>query len=371
MIRPVWVEVDLDAIRHNTREIRKLIGPKPKIMAVVKAEAYGHGAVAVSRAALEAGAEWLGVSLPEEGISLRKAGLRAPILVLGPLQPGQIEPVLQHDLTPTICHRDVVEALAKAAIRHKRRVAVHLKIDTGMGRVGIPPAEGPSFAAWLGTLPGVTLGGVFSHLARADEADKTHAREQIRIFTHVCESMAASGLKPGLRHLANSAAILDLPDSHLDMVRAGIILYGLKPSAHTSWSRMAMRPALSLRTKVVFVKRVPAGTGISYGHAYHTRSEATIATLPIGYADGWTRLLSGRAEALINERRYPMVGRICMDQSMVDLGPDETQVGAEAVLIGSQGAEEISADEVAAKLGTINYEVTCMINDRVPRIYRG
>lgn len=368
LIRPVSVEVDLGAIRHNLREVRRLIGAKPKIMAVVKAEAYGHGAVRVSRAALAAGAEWLGVSLPEEGIALRKAGIQAPILVLGPLLAEQAESVLAYGLTPTICLRESAVALSRAAAAAGREVEVHLKVDTGMGRVGIEPAEAPSFAAWLLTLPGIRLGGVFSHLARADESDKTHAHSQIEAFQRVCAALTAAGIDPGLCHLANSAAIIDLPRAHLGMVRAGIMIYGLKPFP-AAGDRADLRPAFTLRARVVFTKRVPAGTGISYGHIYHTARAANIATIPLGYADGWTRLLSGRAEALINGRRYPLVGRICMDQSMVDLGDDQVEIGAEAVLIGRQGREEITADEIAAKLNTINYEVTCMISDRVPRVY--
>ncbi|MGQ9780252.1 MAG: alanine racemase [Bacillota bacterium] len=369
LIRPVWAEVDLDAIRHNVGEVRRLVGQRTKIMAVVKADGYGHGAVPVARAALAAGAEWLGVSLPEEGIALRRAGIGAPILVLGPLQPEQVEPVIRYGLTPTVCHRAAAEALAAAAAG--RKVGVHVKVDTGMGRIGLAPGEVLSFVRWLRTLPGIELGGVFSHLARADERDKTHALGQLRLFTEVCAALRAAGIDPGLCHLANSAAVIDLPHAHLDMVRTGIMIYGLRPSAEVDLSRVTLRPALSLHARVVFVKRVPAGTGISYGHAYYTKAPATIATLPIGYADGWTRLLSGKAEVLIGGRRYPMVGRICMDQAMVDLGDDETSIGAEAVLIGRQGAEEITADEVAEKLGTINYEVVCMIGDRVPRVYRG
>ena len=369
MIRPVWAEVDLDAVRHNVGEVRRLVGPKTKIMAVVKADGYGHGAVPVARAALAAGAEWLGVSLPEEGIALRRAGITAPVLVLGPLQPAQVEPVLKYGLTPTVCHLEAAEALSAAA--GGRRVGIHVKVDTGMGRIGLMPEEVLPFIRRVCALPGIELGGVFSHLARADERDKSHALGQLRIFEEVCAALRAAGIDPGIRHLANSAATIELPQAHLDMVRTGIMIYGLRPSAEVDLSRVELRPALSLHARVVFVKRVPAGTGISYGHIYHTKAPATIATLPIGYADGWTRLLSGKAEVLIGGRRYPMVGRICMDQAMVDLGDDETSLGAEAVLIGRQGDEAITADEVAEKLGTINYEVVCMIGDRVPRVYRG
>ncbi|MGE5549506.1 MAG: alanine racemase [Bacteroidota bacterium] len=369
LIRPVWAEVDLGAIGHNVHEIRRLVGPKPKIMAVVKADAYGHGAVRVARAALAAGADWFGVSLPEEGIALRQAGLAAPILVLSPLQLSQVEPVLAHRLTPTVCQREAVQALSEAAAARGETVSVHLKVDTGMGRVGISPVEALSFAAWLRTLPGLSLGGVYSHLAKADERDKTHAEKQIQAFQRVCGALIASGIDPGLCHLANSAAIIDLPRAHFDLVRAGIMLYGLRPSAEVDMTGVELRPAFSLHARAVFVKRVPPETGISYGQIYTTAAAATIATIPIGYADGWSRLLTGKAEALMRGRRYPIVGRICMDQCMVDLGPDEAAIGEEAVLIGRQGQGEITADEVAEKLGTINYEVICMISDRVPRVY--
>jgi alanine racemase len=369
MIRPAWAEIDLGAIRHNAREIRRIVGPKPKIMAVVKAEAYGHGAVPVARAAVEAGVEWLGVSLPEEGIALREAGLDTPILIFSPLQIGQVGPVLAYDLTPTVCQREAAQALSDAAAGGGRHVGVHLKVDTGMGRVGIDPVETLAFAAWLNTLPGLRLGGVYSHMAKADETDKTHAMEQIHAFRRICATLLGAGIDPGLCHLANSAAIIDLPQAHFDLVRAGIMLYGLRPSVEVNLEGVDLRPALSLVTQVVFFKRVPAGTGISYGQIYNTGAPANIATIPVGYADGWSRRLNGKAEALIGGRRYPIVGRICMDQCMVNLGDDEAKVGDKAVLIGHQGQGEITADEVAAKLDTINYEIICAISDRVPRVF--
>lgn len=338
-------------------------------MAVVKADAYGHGAVPVARVALEAGAEWLGVALPEEGIALRRAGLTAPILVLSPIQPAWVIPFLDYGLTPAVCQRESAEALSAAAAACGHHVEVHLKVDTGMGRVGIDPVETLAFAAWVRTLPGLSLGGVFSHLAKADERDKTHAWGQIQAFQRVCAALIGSGIDPGLCHLANSAAIIDLPKAHLNLVRAGIMLYGLRPSGEVDLGRAGLRPAFTLVTKVVFVKQVPANTGLSYGQAYHTRAAATIATLPIGYADGWTRLLSGKAQALIRGRRYPIVGRICMDQCLVDLGPDEAEAGDEAVLIGRQGEQMIAVGDIAASLGTIDYEIVCMIGDRVPRVY--
>jgi len=369
LLRPLWASVALEAVSGNVREIRRLVGEKPLIMAVVKAEAYGHGAVQVAARTLAAGATWLGVSLPEEGINLRAAGIEAPILILSPLQLSQAAPVAAHGLAATICQHESAEALSRAAVAFGRIAEVHLKVDTGMGRVGIGPEAAVTFASQLAELPGLKLGGVFSHLAKADEEDKSHALRQIETFMQVCASLRAAGIDPGLCHLANSAAIVALPQSHLDLVRAGIILYGLKPSAGMLMPGVSLQPALSLAARVIFVKRVPSGTGISYGLTYRTPRSATIATIPIGYADGWSRLLSDKAEVLIHGRRYPIVGRICMDQCMVNLGDDDADVGDEAVLIGRQGGEEITAEEVAEKLGTINYEVVCMIGDRVPRVY--
>jgi alanine racemase len=239
-----------------------------------------------------------------------------------------------------------------------------------MGRIGVAYPEAVQFIKKLAVIPGIKVTGLFSHLATADQEDKHYAQLQAERFHTVVERLTAVGLLPELVHLANSAATMELPRTYYRMVRTGIILYGLYPSSEVDRSKVSLEPVFSLKAKVIHVKKVPAGTGISYGQRYHTAQEATIATLPLGYADGWSRRLSARAEVLIGGKRYPIVGTICMDQCMVDLGEDEVEVGAEAVLIGRQGKEQITADEVAEKLGTINYEITCMIGDRVPRIYR-
>ncbi|TCL61842.1 alanine racemase [Hydrogenispora ethanolica] len=369
-IRPVWAEIDLAAIRHNMGAIKKLVGPAVEVMAVVKAEAYGHGAVPVARAALEAGATWLGVSLPEEGVALRQAGLDAPILIFSPLQADQAPEVVAHDLTPCVCWLEAVTALSGEAVRAGKEAAVHVKVDTGMGRVGVRPGEAAEFIGALRRMPGIKVGGVFSHLATADERDKSYARLQIDNFTRMAAELEQQGLLPPKAHLANSAGVMELPQAYFNLVRPGIIMYGLYPSDEVDKSKIRLEPAFSLKAQISFVKRVPSGTGISYGQRYHTGRETTIATIPIGYADGWTRLLTHKAQALVNGKKYPIVGTICMDQCMIDVGDEPVAIGQEVVLIGTQNGATISVDDVAAQLGTINYEIICMISDRVPRIYR-
>jgi alanine racemase len=369
VIRPVWAEIDLAALRYNLTEIRRVIGPAVDIMAVVKAEGYGHGATEIAKAACEWGAGWLGVALPEEGIALRRAGITAPILVFAVLQADQADVFWKYDLTPTICLIEPAVALSREAVKAGKTVSVHLKVDTGMGRVGVPYYEAAKVLKTLKLIPGIKVEGVYSHFATADHADKEYARTQIQRFEEMVGTLKSQGLLPERLHLANSAATIELPQAYYSMVRPGIILYGLYPSAEVDRSKLSLKPVLSLKTKVIYWKRVKAGTGISYGQKYHTPRDTTIVTLPVGYADGWSRMLSHKAEALIGGKRYPVVGTICMDQCMVDVGDDPVEIGSEVVLIGSQGKECITADEIAARLGTINYEVTCMISDRVPRVY--
>lgn len=368
-VRPVWAEINLAALRHNLREIRRIIGPDVEQMAVVKAEAYGHGGVEVAQTACEFGAGWLGVALPEEGMALREKGITVPILVFAPLQANQAEFFLEHDLTATVCFLEPVVALSRAAMRRGRTAAVHVKLDTGMGRIGLTPPEAVKFIKKIGLIPGIKVSGLYSHLATADQEDKTYAELQIKRYVQTVDALRAEGLLPEKLHLANSAAVLELPQTYYNMVRTGIIMYGLYPSAEVKRNTIDLQPVLSLKTRVVYVKRVPIATGISYGQRYHTDRETTIVTLPIGYADGWSRRLSQKAQVLIGGKRYPIVGTICMDQCMVDVGDDPVEVGDEVVLIGTQGREQITADAIGEILGTINYEVTCMISDRVPRVY--
>lgn len=372
IIRPVWAEIDLKKVRHNFNEVRRLIGSSVEMMAIIKAEAYGHGVIPIARLALESGATQFGVALPEEGIMLRQAGFSEPILVLGAMQPEQAAAYVEADLTAAVGTLEAVEALNAAGEKLGKVALAHLAIDTGMGRIGVLPQEALSFVQKVQEKTCFKLTGMFSHFATADINDKTYAKEQLERFKSVVEELEKHSLLPQWVHIANSAAIIDFSEAYFNLVRPGIILYGLTPNtALDIEGKIDLQPALSLKTKISFVKKVAAGTGISYGQCYRTAgSEHTIATIPIGYADGWSRILSGKTEALINGKRYPIVGNICMDQCMIDLGEDTAERGTEVTLIGTDGTETITADDIAAKLGTINYEVTCMLSYRVPRVYK-
>jgi len=371
LTRPVWAEIDLAAIAHNVREIKRLLKPGTQMMAVVKADAYGHGALPVARVALASGAERLAVAILNEALALREGGIRAPILILGYTPPEQAELLVRNEITQTVFTLDMARAVSQAAVKLGKTARVHLKIDTGMSRIGVTPREAPDFAAAVAALPGLEVEGVFTHMAAADEADKTYTRRQFALFQEAVEGMAARGVQVALKHVANSPTTLDLAEMHLDMVRPGIILYGLWPSTEVR-REIELRPAMQLKAKVAYVKEVPADTSVSYGRKFTTTAPTVIATLPIGYADGWSRLLSNRAEVLIHGRRAPVIGRVCMDQCMVDVtGIPGVQVGDEAVLFGRQGDQFLPVEEVAAKMGTINYEMVCLISKRVPRVYTG
>ncbi|MDR3566055.1 MAG: alanine racemase [Negativicutes bacterium] len=365
MIRPTVAEIDLAAIRHNIGQIRATIGPKTKLVAVVKANAYGHGARPVSRTALQAGADCLAVALPEEGAELREAGVTVPIFVLGLTLPEQADFLVQHNLIATTCAPEGLRALDGAARARGRRAQIILKVDTGMGRIGVTPDHLAGLLGHTATMSGIEPVGMFTHLAMADASDKTCAAGQLTLFQTAVDQ--ASSL-PYLS-AANSATIIDLPAGHFNTVRPGIILYGLPPSNEMHHT-LDLRPAMSLKSRIVYIKQVPAGTDISYGCTYTTDRQTYIATLPLGYADGYSRLLSNKAHVLIGGRRRPVVGRVCMDQLMVDLGPVcDAAIGDEAVLFGRQGAAEITVTELADLVGTINYELVCAVSARVPRLY--
>ncbi len=357
--------VHLGAIAYNVAQIRKRIGSDREIMAVVKADGYGHGAVEVGLSALKNGASCLGVAVPEEGEELRRAGLDAPITVLGLIQPEEAYKVIDFGLEQTICSLEIAEALNQIASNKGTVVNVHIKIDTGMGRVGVQPIDALAFVRRIVRFRNLNVKGIFSHFSCADEVDKTFAKKQVEIFDGVVREIEASGIRIPRRHMANSAAILDLPETYYDLVRPGIMIYGLYPSTEVSRS-IELKPAMTFMTRVTFVKRVPSGSSVSYGRTFITEKETLVATLPVGYADGYSRLLSGRGEVLIKGCRAPLIGRICMDMCMIDVsGVKNVQPGDDVILFG----EGLSADEVAEKLGTINYEVVCAVGKRVPRVY--
>ena len=369
---PVWAEVDLGAVAHNVREIRRITAPSAAVMAVVKANAYGHGAVAVSKAALASGASWLGVARVSEGAELRAAGIDAPVLVLGYTPPKAVAAALRTNLSLTAYTLDMAATAAETAASLGVKARLHFKVDTGMGRLGwLPGKDAVRDILKAAGLPGVEAEGIFTHFAAADARDKTYTLLQLEKFLTLVRELEKAGLEFPLRHAANSAAVMEVPDSHLDLVRAGIAVYGLYPSDEVDRSKLDLKPALSLKARVAHVKEVPAGFAVSYGCTYATRRPTVIATLPLGYADGYSRLLSSKGEVLLGGQRVPVAGRVCMDQVMVDAGGVGVRPGDEAVLIGRQGEEEISADEVARWMGTINYEVTCLVSGRVPRVYKG
>jgi len=363
-----WAEIDLDAIAYNVRAFRRHVGERVEVFAVVKANAYGHGAAPVARAALEAGATRLAVHRLSEGIELRQGGIEAPVLIMGYTPPAAAESAVRWRLTPSLITAEFALALAARAQAAGVIVPVHLKVDTGMGRYGLMPGEAPEFAAWLQGLDGIRLEGVFTHFATADAADQVQLRRQLGVFDDVLAALRAAGITP-LAHAANSAATMHLPGSHLQAVRVGIAMYGLEPSSE--WPPLfEIRPALTLKSRVSRVRDLPAGSGISYGHTYVTSAPATVALVPVGYGDGYHRVLSNRASVLIRGQRAPVRGRVCMDQFVVDVTqlPGVAQ-DDEVVLVGRQGKEQVRAEEVAQLAGTINYEVTTSLLPRVARVY--
>ena len=358
-----WVEIDSSAIVSNVRALANHVGVR--VMAVVKANGYGHGAAAAARAALRGGASWIGVARPEEGLDLREAGIDAPILVFGLTPPGQLAEALQAGLSLTVWSREQIEAASAAASNTGQPAHLHLKVDTGMGRIGAAAEDAPALARLAASRTDIAWEAVYTHFARADEPDPEPTRTQERVFRDVLEALEASGVRPSLTHAANSAAAIAHPSTRFDLVRAGLAIYGLHPSPSCRLPA-GFRPALAWKSQISQLKSVPAGRGLSYGHAYVTRQEERIATVPVGYGDGFRRTEGN--EVLIGGRRAPVVGRVCMDQLLVRLdGPDSARPGDEVILIGSQGEERISAEDVARRWGTINYEVTCAIAARVPR----
>jgi alanine racemase len=366
-----YAEIDLDAIAHNVRELRRITDPSAELIAVVKADGYGHGAEMVGKTALKNGADRLAVALVDEGLALREKGIDAPILVFGYIPPVLAETAIKNGLTLTVFSKDLVEALVLSSKRLGSPANVHVKIDTGMNRVGIKPEEAIDFIKWLKTQEGIIVEGIYTHFASADERDKTYAKTQFGRFCRVLKELEEEGIKIPLPHCANSAAIIDLPETHLKGVRAGIAIYGLWPSPEVDHSRLTLQPAMCFKTRVSRVKTVPSQVGVGYGRTYYTARESLLAALPVGYADGYTRGLSGRAEVLLKGKRIPVVGRICMDQCMVDAtGLAEVEVGDEVVLFGRQGEQFLAVEELAEILGTISYELVCGVGKRVPRVYR-
>lgn len=378
-IYPVWVEIDLGAVAHNVREIKRVVSKGSEIMAVVKANGYGHGALEVAYTALRHGVTRLAVARASEGTLLRDGGINSPILVLGYTPREQLGLIFSQNLTQTVFSLDYAREVNEAAFALGVKANVHVKVDTGMGRIGFNATAGGAVGDILALagLGNLEVEGIFTHFASADGQDLTKAKMQLELFLELIRRLRAGGLYIPLRHCANSAAIAVLPESHLDMVRPGIILYGLHPSRECNNNVMSLRPAMTFKTVVAMVKKVAAGTTVSYGCTYICPGEMLIATLPVGYADGYSRLLSSQGEVLLRGKRAPVLGRVCMDQCMIDVTHiPGVRAGEQVVLFGSMPhgtpgsiPESIPVEEVAEKTGTINYETVCGVSDRVPRVY--
>jgi len=370
--RPVWAEIDLGALRDNARWLSDRVAPA-RLCAVVKAFGYGHGPVRAAEAAVAGGASWLAVATVEEGVQLRQAGVSEPVLLLSEPVPAAMTDVVAWHLTPTLYTPDGVVAAARAVAGYGRTVplAVHVKVDTGMHRVGADPDRAVTIARDVAARPELELEGLCTHFAVADEPDDPYTGEQLARFRKVVDRLAAEGIRPDLLHAANSAGAIAFPDARLDLVRCGIALYGLAPSPELAAECAGLRPAMAVKARVLFAKRVEAGERLSYGLRYRLERDATVATVPIGYADGLPRRLSETGgQVLIGGRRRPIAGTVTMDQITVDCGDDPVRPGDEVVLLGRQGDEEITAWDWAGRLGTVAYEIVCGISSRVPRDFR-
>ena len=378
-----WAEIDLNAYAHNIKELRRITHSNARLMAVVKADGYGHGALEVAREALQNGAEWLGVARIDEAIRLRRQALVAPILIFGYTPPDLAKQLIEFDLIPTVYSFATAEILSANARSIGKTIGVHVKVDSGMGRLGLLPDTLVSRnkskdmkngavreIESISKLAGLHIDGIFTHFATADSADTSYAKKQLEIFLDFIDQVRGSGLEPFLIHAANSAALLQLPESHLDMVRPGIATYGLWPSEEMNKMQAELKPAMALKSKIIHLKKVPAGFNVSYGITYQTQHPTTIATVPVGYADGYNRMLSSRGHMLVHGKKVPIVGRVCMDLTMLDVGKlSNVNIEDEVVIFGQQGNASITADEIASRLNTINYEIVSTITARVPRVY--
>ncbi len=366
-----WAEIDLDALKFNIEEIRKITDKNAMVMAVVKADGYGHGAVECSKLLLENGADRLAVSCFDEAVQLRRAGIDAPILILGASFDEETDGIVENDITACVFSYDFAKVLSESAKKHSKTAKIHIKIDTGMSRLGYVAADDDEKVVdeilRISKLSGIEIEGIFSHLSTADEADKEYTELQFERFCTLCELLEKRGIVIPVKHIANSAAIMMYPKMHLDMVRAGNIIYGLYPSDEVDKSRLELKKVMRLKSRITMVKELMEDRGVSYGKMYITERKTKIATVPVGYADGYTRMLNGKAKMIANGTPVDVIGKICMDQCMIDVtNVHNIKAGDEVVIFG---ADTVTADTLAKNIGTINYEIVCMISKRIPRIY--
>ncbi len=364
--RPTWAEVNLNNLEHNFKQVKSRLRTQVKVLVTVKADAYGHGLIPVSHRLAVCGVDYLGVASIDEGIKLRKAHIKTPILVLGLIFKRDIHSLFTFKLTPTICDYALASSLNRKASALKKPIRIHIKVDTGMGRIGVAHQDALELVKKIHKLKSIIIEGIFTHFPFADSERKFTAF-QIGLFYKLADDLKKNGITIPLVHAANSAGLINHQDSHFTMVRPGLVIYGLHPVKPDL--RINLKPVLSLKTRVVFIKQVPAGYGISYGHAYVTKRPAYIVTLPVGYGDGYPRNLSNLGPLLISGRKFHISGRICMDQIMVDVGKFKLKLGDEVVLIGKQGKERITTEQLADLASTIPYEIVCGLGSRIPRIY--
>ncbi len=364
-----WAQIDLKALAENIAQIRSLVGPNVRLLQVVKADGYGHGALQVAKVALSNGAYGLGVANAEEGITLRLGGIEAPILILSPSLPAEVTEIVEYGLSPTLSDDTILFLLSQEALKAGREVIVHIEVDTGMGRSGIRPEETGGLAREILSQNGLKLGGIFSHFASADLVDRDFCWLQLERFRAVIAELKREGINFPLKHIANSAATLEFPDAYFDLVRPGLLSYGLYPSERVK-KRIKVKPVLSFKTKVAQIKEIIPGESVSYGRTWKAQAPTMVAVIPVGYGDGYDFLLSNNGEVLVKGKRAPIVGRVTMDLTMVDItGIPGVKIGDEVTIIGRDGGEEITAGEVAERVGTPSYEVLCLIGKRAPRVY--
>ncbi|MBU5592573.1 alanine racemase [Clostridium sp. MSJ-4] len=369
-IRPVWVEINLDNLSYNLRQVRKITKDK-EIIAVIKADAYGHGALGLVHTLLEEKVKRLGVAIITEAMELRRGGVQAPIMILGYTPLTFAKELIGYDIEQTVYSYEYAEELSKEAKKYNKKAKIHIALDTGMGRIGfLPNEESLQWVYKISKLPNISIEGLFSHFSSADEKDKEYTYLQLKKFNWFCEKLECMGVNVGVKHIANSAATIELPDTHFDAVRLGMIMYGYYPSKEVDKTNIDLKPVMTIKTNIIHVKTLLSGEYISYGRRFQTERESIIATLPVGYADGYNSLLFNKGKVIINGKLAPVVGRICMDQCMVDVTDIESvNVGDEVIIMGSQGGAKFDAEDIAEAIGTINYEVMCMISKRVPRVY--
>ena len=368
--RPAILEINLDNLAYNIRNLREKVGKDTLIMAIVKANGYGHGAISSSKVFLENGADRLGVSILPEGMELRKSGIEAPILILKYTPPSQYRNIIEYNLIQNIYSYEDAKKLSDVAVELGKKATIHIKIDTGMGRIGFyPSSKSVGEIIKISKLPKIEIEGIFTHFAKSDEKDKEFTRIQFQRFMDIVERIEAKGLYIKIKHASNSAATIDLMKYNLNMIRPGLLLYGHYPSSEVVKNNLKIMPAMTLKSSISNIKTVGKGSGISYGHTYVTEKRTRIATLPIGYADGYSRMLTGRASVCIKGERVKVVGKICMDQMMIDVtGIKDVKIGDDVILFGYNEGQP-SVEEIASWLGTINYEIVCMMSRRVPRVY--